>query len=146
MHVRQQIRNLFLTRLLDNTGADDRVYTSRVYPIAKFNSPAIIIYSTTETAEAATIGNPGSTIRELTVNVEIYIKGVLNLDNDLDAIAAQVEKLLITECGFVGNISAINYDGFNTEYNGEGDNAFLVGTLEYSVTYWVNNDDPENEG
>lgn len=146
MHVRQQIRNLFLTRLLDNTGADDRVYTSRVYPIAKFNSPAIIIYSTTETAEAATIGNPGSTIRELTVNVEIYIKGVLNLDNDLDAIAAQVEKLLTSECGFIGNISAINYDGFETEYNGEGDNAFLVGTLEYSVTYWVNNDDPENEG
>ena len=75
-----------------------------------------------------------------------YLKGLLNLDDEIDTIAAQVEKLLGEECEFIAEISFINYEGFTTEYNGAGDNAFLVGTMEYTVTYWVNNNDPENEG
>lgn len=145
-HVRAQIRALFLSKITGNTAAGSNVYKARSYPIESKKTPAIIIYSTDEEAEQATIGAPGSTIRSLTVSVEIYAKGLTDLDDEIDEIAAEVETILGAECAFLSTISAIEYSGFTTEYNGSGDNAFLVGTMEYTVNYWINNDDPTNEG
>ena len=147
MHTRQTIREFFITKIKTGvTLVNGRVEASRVFPIEKGKTPAIIVYTKEETSEAATIGTMGSSIRELILSIEIYAKGVTQLDDMIDSIAAQIEETFGVSCKPIPEITGIDYESFTTEYNGEGDQPFLVGTIEYSVMYWINNDDPQNEG
>ncbi len=143
MHVRQIIRDFFKLALLNKTDALDQVFLSRVFPVASKKTPSILIYTKDEIAVNATLGDPGSSLRELSVTIEIYSKNVSNPDSIIDDVAAQIEIILGEDCQPIPEILEIEYSAFQVDYNGEGENAFLVGTMLYVCTYSVLKNDPE---
>ena len=143
MHLRQQIRDYVYSQLLNNTVALDNVFKSRVYPVSGKAVSTILIYTDSEAAEPA--GLTGSSDRDLTLKIEVYIKEYENPDNLLDEIAAEIEVLLSASCEPLKQVLSMNYSGLEIEFSGSGDKPLLVGTMEYSINYWVDNKNPEGE-
>lgn len=144
MHYREFIRTTIENKLLNNTLAGTNVFVMRAYPVSKSNVPAIIIYTNEETSEPNTIGTPGTSLRELTLSVEIYVKKQVNPDSEIDTIAEQVETILGANNDLDGDVKLIEYEGVEIESNGEGDNLFFVATMEFSIIYRVVKNDPTN--
>ena len=140
MHVRQQIRNEIVNQLDGSTNALNNVYSMRVYPISKSKLPAIIVYTREESAENETIGDPTS-VRDLSAVVEIYVKQQNDPDREIDLIAEQVESILGIDNDLNGVAKFIEYQGIEIEHSGEGDNAFFVASMSYSIIYSVKTGD-----
>ena len=143
MHLRQQLRDYVYSQLLNNTVALNNVYKSRVYPVSGKAVSTILIYTDSEAAEPA--GLSESSDRDLTLKIEVYIKEYGSPDNLLDEIAAEIEVLLSASCEPLKQVLSMNYAGLNIEFSDSGDKPLLVGTMEYSINYWVENKNPEGE-
>lgn len=142
MHYRELIRNLIKTKLDGATLAGSNVFESRVYPVEKHNTPSIIIYTVSETADTNTIGGAGTSLRELILTIEIYVKKQVNPDSEIDTIAQQIEEILGQNCDLDGTVKLIDYAGIEIELNGEGDNCFFVASMNYEIIYRVLKSDP----
>lgn len=142
MHYRETIRNLIVSKLDGLTLAGSNVFSSRVYPVEKHNVPAIIVYTISEQAETNTIGASGTSLRDLELSIEIYVKKQVNPDSEIDTIAQQIEQLLGVNCDLDETVKLIEYKGIEIEHDGDGDNSFFVGAMNYSIIYRVKKDDP----
>lgn len=100
MHPRRAIREAFRTRLIASvTGAESRVYNSRIAPIGdKDDIPAILIYARDEKIDAekgfAVTGEGGYTERVLRLVTEGIVRGGETVDDALDDLAEQMEAAL----------------------------------------------------
>ena len=139
MHYREFIRTTIENKLLNATLAGANVYNTRAYAVGKSNVPAIIVYTNSEESEQST---GTKSIRELSLAIEIYVKKQINPDQELDDIAQQVEEILGANNDLDDLVKIITYEGIEIEQNGDGDNLFFVGTMEYSILYRVANSDP----
>lgn len=93
MHVRQQLRAAVASALtgLPTTGA--RIYTARAYALEDTETPALLIATPSESAEAGDIH--GSIGRQVTVTVTAVVKSTGAVQDLLDQIAAEVEPALV---------------------------------------------------
>ncbi len=142
MHYRNFIRDQIYILLLNATAAGAAVYRSRVYPVSKQKPQAILIYTNAETAEPDTIGLSTNSTRELDLTIELVIKDQTAPDDVLDNLAQEVEELLLKDCTLSSDVKLIEYTGIEIDLNGDGDNALLVGTLNFNVIYRVENGNP----
>ena len=134
-HVRKAIRDRFISTLTsDVTLVKTRVYGSRVYPITEENLPAITVYTG---SEASSRYNMGVTdlIRELSVEVDCYIRAADTFDDDMDAICVQVEEAIAGD--FTVNSLAKGATLTSTEINFSGDAEQPIGIakLTFNVRY-----------
>jgi hypothetical protein len=133
-HVRTQIRDEVTTRLRTLPGLSGRVQASRVYTAQK--SPFVIVYTGTEEGQSDIIGRPSSSLRTLTVNIEIYSKaGSDQFDTQIDNIAEEIEAELATDIGKFTMCKTWQYLGLNIDYSGAGERAAGTATLEFEFTY-----------
>lgn len=134
-HIRKLIRDQIVSQLtgLSTTGA--RVYPSRVYPMGINKLPGLAIYTDNESSEYATISLPRTIVRALTVNVEVYVKGVSNYDDDIDQITAEVEAALYSDVTLNGYAKDTQITGCMVQYMGEGDQPVATAVLTVDVTY-----------
>ena len=118
-HVRKQIRDRVAEKIKSDVSLVKRnVFTTRVHPLNDTNLPAISVYTGSETSERM---NAGVTdiIRELTLDVDIYVRETSKFDDDVDAIAVQVEESLAGDFTINGlakfsvlQSTEIQFDGF----------------------------------
>lgn len=99
-HPRELIRKKVVQYLRGTTNAGASVYASRVAPLIS-NSwqdelPAICVYTMDDNGEIFNAA-PREYLRTVEVVVEIHAKATSDLDDDLDTIARQVEKLLLQD-------------------------------------------------
>lgn len=99
-HPRELIRKQAVAVLRGATNAGASVYASRVAPLIS-NSwqndlPAIIVYTMDESAEIFNQA-PLEYLRKVEVVVEIHAEGNEALDDTLDTLARQVERLLLAD-------------------------------------------------
>jgi hypothetical protein len=134
-HVRKSIRDNVTTTLTGLTTTGSRVYQTRLFPLATAKLPGLCIYTKSETTEYATIGKPRTQIRELDVAVEAYVRGTSSIDDTLDAIAVEVEEALYTDITRGGYAKDTQINGFDVEYDGDGDQSVGVARFTISVTY-----------
>ena len=96
-HLRKQIRDNVVTALTGLSTTGNRVYASRVYPMAAANLPGLCVYAKTEEVETTTITRPRTQFRTLTLSVEGFVVATSGLDNTLDAISLEVEEALAVD-------------------------------------------------
>ena len=140
-HVRQQIREEAATRI---SAALPGIFvdTARVYTVQR--SPGVIVYTSIEEALSDIIGVPSTSMRELTLTVEIYSKkGSGEFDDEIDTLCTSIEIALSTDPDKFQMCKTWEYRGINVEYSNEGEKAAGVATLAYVFTYRVIEDDPE---
>ena len=120
-HIRKLIRDDITATLTGLTTTGSNIYQTRVYPLAENKLPGLAIYTSSESTEYATINPPRTQIRTLTVNVEIYVRGLTGYDNTLDQIALEIEEALYTDLTRGGYAKDTRVTGFEAEFSGDGD-------------------------
>lgn len=99
MHPRKAIREAFAEALDDATAAKRQVFPSRLAPITLDmlrTAPALMIYVRSETIapDDYPAAGTGSVRRRLEVAIEGVCRGRKTVDDDLDALAGEVEAVL----------------------------------------------------
>ena len=95
-HPRQLIRHAAVTLLTGNTDAGARVYATRIPPWKKPELPAIAVYTSHEEVDEEASKDTGPRILRRIVDLEIEAAVAMggNVDDAMDALAAQIEKVM----------------------------------------------------
>lgn len=136
MHQRQVIRNAIAAALVDATDAAGRVFTTQKIAYQMRSLPAISVYSLSETSTMDTA--PRETDRTLEIAIECIVGAVSNIDDDMDAIAEQVEQAMNLDPWFGGACAESELIGTTIQSEEEGDRDLGLVTLTYSVLYRTN--------
>ncbi len=137
MHARKLIREAVASLLTDETTAEENVYTNRSTRFWQSELPSILIQSGPEAANPR--GNSLQYVRDFELQIEIRVEANSSVDDELDAIALEIEAILGTkenkELGIPGTVSSVTYTGFELRTQPDGENEIGVGTLNYQVKY-----------
>ncbi len=111
-HPRELIRKQAVAVLLGATNAGASVYASRVAPLIssgwQSELPAIIVYTMDDSGEIFNQA-PREYRRQVEMVVEIHAEGNEALDDTLDTLARQVERLLLTDDTLGGTVNDLQY-------------------------------------
>ena len=86
-HIRTQIRNKVATALDRLTTTQRNVFKGRFYGLQSAKLPALLVYTSSESAEVTTMGTGRNSDRILTLVVEGYAKSNAVVEDTLDKIA-----------------------------------------------------------
>jgi hypothetical protein len=142
-HVRKSIRDNVVTTLTGLATTGSNIYRTRVYPLAEDKLPGLAIYTRDESTGYETMGIPRTQVRNLTVAVEIYVKGTSNYDDTLDTICVEIEEALYTDLTRGGYAKDTNITNMDAEFSGEGDQPVARATLTLDITYATKENDVE---
>lgn len=134
-HVRKQIRDRMASTI--STGAtlvSSRVYTTRVYPLTDANLPAITVYTGSEVSNRLNMGL-NDLNRSLTVDVDVYVRATSTFDDDVDAIAVQIEEAIAGDFTVNGLAKEAVLTGTEIQFSGDAEQPVGVAKLTYSVRY-----------
>jgi hypothetical protein len=142
-HVRQQIRERIGTTLTGLTTTGSNVFQSRVYPLEDSNLPALLIYTKVEESMPIDIGAARTMERNLTVNIEGYVKANSNFDNTIDTICKEVETAMASDVTVNGLAKDSFLEATEIEYNAEGEKPVGYVTMSFKVDYYVLESSPD---
>lgn len=134
-HVRKQIRDRVESIL--STGATlvgGRVYPSRVYALSEAKLPAITIYTNSEASGLQTMGSK-TLMRDLSLSVDAYVRVTDTFDDDVDAIAVQIEEVIAADYTLNGLAKNTVLSSSEIEFDGEGERPVGVARLTYTIRY-----------
>lgn len=134
-HVRKQIRDKVASLLKSNVGlVKRRVYTTRVHPLNDTNLPAISVYTGSETSQRMNLGVT-DVIRQLALEIDVYVRETSKFDDDVDAIAVQVEEAMAGNFTLDGLAKFVVLTSTQIQFDGDADQILGVAKLTYSVEY-----------
>ena len=134
-HVRKQIRDRIASELTSNVSlVSSRVYTSRVYPLTEAKLPAITVYTGSEISSRLNMG-VGDLNRSLTVDVDLYVRATGTFDDDVDAIAVQVEEAIASDFTVNGLAKEAVLTGTDIQFSGDAEQPVGVAKLTFTVRY-----------
>ena len=142
-HVRQQIREQIASTLNNLTTTGNRVYQSRVYPIATGGTPALLVYTKSEESEPVVIGTNRLTSRDLSVAVEIYVKATSNFDDIIDTSTKEIEIAIATDPTLNGLAKDCYLESTEIIFNTEGEQPLGFATLIFLTNYYVKAQAPD---
>jgi len=135
VHVRHQIRDRIASVVTSAaTLVNQRVYTTRVYPLTAANLPAITVYTGSETSALQTMG-ARTLMRNLDVAVDIYVRATTNTDSDVDAIAVQIEEAVANDFTVNGLAKSVVLTSTDIDFNAEAEQPIGIARLTFSVSY-----------
>jgi len=127
---REAILSSIATRLASVSGVSGRVYRSRVEPLARGESPAVIVEPKQDQAQQTVIPRIDWT---LTVSVMVFVRAAVP-DQSADAIVASMHALIMADQTLGGISQAIEPQGITFELI-EADQAAGVITCDYNIRY-----------
>lgn len=134
-HVRHQIRDRIASVVTSGaTLVNQRVYTTRVYPLTAANLPAITVYTGSETSALQTMG-ARTLMRNLDVAVDIYVRATETTDDDVDAIAVQIEEAVANDFNVNGLAKSVVLTSTDIDFNAEAEQPIGIARLTFSVSY-----------
>ena len=142
-HVRTQIREQIATTLNNLTTTGNRVYESRVYPLATGGTPALLVYTKSEDSMPEVIGTNRLSSRNLTVAVEIYVKATSNFDDTVDTSAKEVEIAIAADPTLNGLAKDCYLESTEIDFNAEGETPLAYATLNFLTNYYVKEQAPD---
>ena len=141
-HLRQSIRERFVTDVTGLTTTGSNVFEGRNYPIEDGSLPCLLVFSTTEESEVTEMASPRPMTRILNVVVQGVV-GATTPDDTLDLISKEVEVAMAADV----KINSLANNSFlsSTEIEFNSDGAKPIGTvmLNYSVEYRNLDNNPE---
>jgi hypothetical protein len=144
-HQRQLIREAVKAALVAQTGAPPayptaagaHVYETRMVPFRKLELPAIAVYALEESVDP---DSKNSAPRELSRTLQLAIEGaaeaVDNIDDTLDSLAQQIERVMHADTTLSGTASDSILSDTSIDIADDGKKPLGVVRLVYTVTYY----------
>ena len=134
-HVRKQIRDRIASVLSTSvTLVKRRVYASRVYPLTEDKLPAVTVYTGSENSNRLNMG-VSDLNRSLTIDVDIYVRMTQTFDDDVDAIAVQIEEAIANDFTVNGLAKEAVLTGTDIQFSGDAEQPVGVAKLTFTVRY-----------
>ena len=134
-HVRKQIRDRIASTLTSSVSlVSSRVFASRVYPLTKAKLPAITVYTGSEVSNRLNMG-VSDLNRSLSVEVDIYVRATNTFDDDVDAIAVQVEAAIAADFTVNSLAKEAVLSGTDIQFSGDAEQPIGVTKLRFTVRY-----------
>lgn len=132
---RAELRKLIQRKLMNKTGAQERVYSALPFTTAAEDMPCILVYCTQENSATAA---KHSAMYETTTSINIEVRvseDYLTAEDTLDEICEQVETLLLQDYELQTAVEAIS--AWNTQKGWEdgGDYSFCIAIITMQVEY-----------
>lgn len=142
-HVRRQIRDAVLAKLLNLATTGVNVFGDRVYPLADEELPALMIKTESESSQPNALMASRLMQRDLTINVSAYVKAVSNLDNTLDQICKEVEIALAADTSLGGLTKDLYLTATNMTLDGSGEKPRGLTEMLFTASYYVRETAPD---
>ena len=134
-HVRKQIRDRIASTLTSSVSlVSSRVFASRVYPLTEAKLPAITVYTGSEVSNRLNMG-VSALNRSLSVEVDIYVRATNTFDDDVDAIAVQVEEAIAADFTVNSLAKEAVLSGTDIQFSGDAEQPIGVTKLTFTVRY-----------
>jgi len=135
-HPRQFIRQKVAALLLNRTSAGKRVWPSRVRHFGAQRLPAIGVYTVEEDSPVGDV-SPRVYKRTVTVLVEVFATADENLDDALDALASEIEAVLMADPTWGGVVDDSSLEGTETGFASadEGERPFAALIMRWGADY-----------
>jgi hypothetical protein len=136
-HARKSIRDAVASLLIaGSTSAGSNVFTNRPNRAWQSELPAIFIQSGSESANPRAL-NVTNYRRTLDLKIELKIEENDTTDDDLDALALQVETIMNANqlLGLSGTVTSVVYQGSDPTITSEGEQTIGVLVMNYQVQY-----------
>lgn len=144
-HPRTLIRQAVKAALLNATTAADRVHTSRSVAWRPKDLPAIAIYTLEEEVDPSSANSaPRELKRNLSLAVEVAAVQQASIDDELDALAQEVERAICADDTLGGKASDIVLASTNVDILADGERIIGVMRLEFAATYYTFAPDAED--
>lgn len=132
VHERQTIREAVVAMLKGATEAGDSVYASRMAPWLMGELPAISVFTREENCPREYTNDQR---RNMRLGVSLACAGAEAVDNDLDALALEVERLMAANPK-AGGAWEIAYSEMSVEVVEEQRQPIAAATLTFDVLYF----------
>lgn len=131
---RANIRAAVKALLEDETDAGPNVYTNRETSLWQSELPAILIFTSEESSRHEAM-NRQRYIRTLTLSIKVKLEESSTIDDDLDALLAEVETIIAANNGLGGTVLSTIQTGTEIRIDTEGENPVGVGELTFECQY-----------
>lgn len=150
MHPRQAIREAVKAQLVGTapsyrTLAADRVFETRVIPLQRTQLPAVMVYTLKEPIDPASRKtSPRRLKRELELMIEGVVEAGDNVDDAMDALAAQIECAMNFDARLgLALVDDSLLSDTEMEVGTEGQKLIGLVRLTYAVTYYTHAPDAD---
>jgi hypothetical protein len=135
-HVRQDLRAAVVAAVTGLAQTQARVHTARVYPLRELDMPALVVNTTSDSAETEGGIDVLYVPRVVTVEVQAYARGA-NLANTLDTICEQVEVALGAALTVQGKAVQLIYQATEIEFDGEAEQPIGRAAMTFNATLYT---------
>ncbi|WAP69043.1 hypothetical protein [Jiella pelagia] len=132
---RKDIRKAFKSALEGKTQAGFKVFTSRAQALSPSDLPCIVVYSRSEAVEEYNAA-PLEYKRTVSIAIEIIANGLRELDDALDDIAEDVERVVFSDDTLGGACSDIRLSQVEMDITSEGDTPIGSCRLTFDCIYY----------
>jgi len=105
-----------------------------VYPLTEAKLPAITVYTGAEISNRLNMGLSDLN-RSLSVEVDIYVRATGTFDDDVDAIAVQVEEAIAGDFTVNSLAKEAVLTGTDIQFSGDAEQPIGVAKLTFTVRY-----------
>ena len=119
------------------------MFQNRVYPIDRAKLPGILIFNKSEDVEYTTVSFARMQNRICSFDIEVYVRGAENYDNDLDQICLEIEEALSVDLTRGGHAKDTRITSFQADFNSDSEQPVAVARLTVEVTYQVRENNPD---
>jgi len=135
-HVRRQIREAAAAAVTGLATTGSKVFQSRIYPLRDADLPCLLISTDDEQIESDNVTDDRPQRRTLTLTIKGVAKATADLDDTLDAIAEQVEPVLIGN--LLGNkLKDCTLSSIHIDLDDSLDKPVGIITLQFQTIYFT---------
>jgi len=134
-HVRTQIRDEIVSRVTSCVIVGRNVFASRVYPLDESKLPGVCVYTENEEIDEDRGKQSSMQHRSVEVVLEGHDKLTAGVDDQLDAIAAEIETAVFSDRTLGGLAFAVDLDNTEVEIDAETEELIGVIKLTFRVLY-----------
>lgn len=141
-HQRQIIREAAAEQLRGKTGAETRVFESRVTPFKRLELPAIAVYSLEESIDPdSRLTSPRVLTRDVKIAVDAAVKLLEDVDDAIDTLSAEIEAAVQADPTFSGAANDAVLESTTIDLVPDGEKPMGVLRLVYAVRYFTDTAD-----
>ena len=144
-HVRAQVRAAAVTLLTGLPTTGTRVFPTRSWPLSTNQLPALLIYTSDETAEPGSLTRPINLHRSVSLVVEAVASKCNGLDDLLDAMCAEVEAELAMDPSLTGLAKNSTLRRTEIEVRSDGDATVGIARMTFEVLYVTSSENPHTQ-
>lgn len=141
-HARQQIREAVIAKIHAIGIANAKVMKARTNRVDPVDGPVLIVFAPQEQSDVSAMGSAPPLDRTLSISLEAYVKGDVDIEDDLDDLAVDIETAFGSDPKLGGLIKSIRLTSTESDIGGGSEQRAANMQMVYEVRYRTKSDQP----